>query len=209
VNASPRLLGAVLAGGASRRFGRDKASEVLEGLTLVERAARTLSAVCETVVVVTAPGRALEWPTIPDLRPGCGPLAGIEAALQRARSEGLDGAFVLACDLPLVTPATIRAVAYALDNVEAAAPAREGVPSVEPLCAAYRTSCAPLVARLLDGGERAAHALFDGVAGVRVELAGDLFVNVNTAADAARARRALGAARHPPADAPPTVGRKP
>lgn len=192
---TPRLLGAVLAGGTSRRFGRDKAAQVVGGVTLVDRAARTLAEVFAEVVVVSSRGAASDWPGIPDLRPPCGPLGGIEAALQRAEETRFEGAFVLACDLPLVTPETVRAISFALGDFAAAAPQRDAAPSFEPLCAAYTTSCLERVSALLDAGERAAHALFDSVSGTTLGLSPADFINVNTVADGRRAESELSA-RH-------------
>lgn len=112
------ILGAVLAGGQSSRFGSDKALAVFRGQTLLARAVDTLSGWCEHVIVV---GRAeAPAPTLPDWpRPGMGPLAGIAAALHHARDE--DYEFVLTCgvdslalpdDLPdLLSPAPAYLVA--------------------------------------------------------------------------------------------------
>ena len=88
------ILGCVLAGGQSSRFGSDKALAELGGHTLLARAVDMLSGWCEHVVVVgreTAPA-----PTLPDWpRPGMGPLGGIAAALHLARDEGYEA--VLTC----------------------------------------------------------------------------------------------------------------
>lgn len=194
MSGAPRLLGAVLAGGESRRFGRDKGSALVGGLTLVDRAAGTLSEVFAEVVIVSSQENPGSWRRIADLRPGRGPLAGIETALARAEELGCDGAFVLACDLPLVTAGTVETVALALASggAAAAAPAREGSPSIEPLCAGYGNPCLKRVRELLDGGESAAHALFDAVAGVSVPLPANEFLNVNTVDDRDRAERELG-----------------
>jgi len=187
----PRLLGAVLAGGAGRRFGSDKAAAVVAGVPLVERAARTLERVFGEVVVVSSRGSVEGRTTIPDLRAGAGPLAGIESALARASDSGLDGAFVLACDLPLVTAETVRAIVSALGPGAAAAAARDGSPPFEPLCAAYRVTALGDVRALLDGGTRTARALFEAVGGVRVPAPADELHNVNTAQDAACAEASL------------------
>jgi molybdenum cofactor guanylyltransferase len=89
-----RILGVVLAGGQSTRFGSDKALAQLRGHTLLSRAVDALSGWCEYVVVVgreTAPAPCLpDWP-----RPGMGPLGGIAAALHLARDEAYDA--VLTC----------------------------------------------------------------------------------------------------------------
>ena len=189
----PRLLGAVLAGGVSRRLGRDKAKERVGDVPLIERAVTTLHGSCAEVVVVSSrpdtPTGA--WTCIPDARQPCGPLGGIEAALDHAARLGYDGAFVLACDLPLVDSTVIEAIAKALARAEASAPARAGDPDFEPLCAAYRVSCLPTLRALLDSGARAAQLLFERAGGERVAVGHDVFLNVNTAADLARARSAL------------------
>ena len=88
------ILGVVLAGGQSTRFGSDKALAEIDGHTLLARAVDALSGWCEHVIVAgreTAPA-----PTIPDWpHPGMGPLAGIAAGLHHARDEGYDT--VLTC----------------------------------------------------------------------------------------------------------------
>ena len=113
------ILGCVLAGGQSSRFGSDKALAELGGQTLIARAVESLSGWCEHVVVV---GRELApAPTLPDWpRPHMGPLAGIAAALHLARDEGYDA--VLTCgvdsaELPDDLPALLApAPAYLADQ---------------------------------------------------------------------------------------------
>ena len=88
------ILGAVLAGGQSSRFGSDKALAVLDGRTLLDRAVASLAALCDAVVVVgreTAP-----VPTLADRpRAGMGPLGGLAAALHHASEGGYEA--VLSC----------------------------------------------------------------------------------------------------------------
>ena len=71
-----RLLGAVLAGGRSRRYGRDKAMELVSGVPMLHRAIHALEAVTEHVVVISS--NHAEVPkgirVLPDVRPGHGPL---------------------------------------------------------------------------------------------------------------------------------------
>jgi len=94
------VCGYVLAGGLSSRMGSDKAEMQLGGLTLLEIAVGKLRQICGEVVVV---GRREFVPAgvrvIPDLRPGCGPMGGIEAALSDA---GSGRAMFLPVDMPLV-----------------------------------------------------------------------------------------------------------
>ncbi|MCX7284524.1 MAG: molybdenum cofactor guanylyltransferase [Novosphingobium sp.] len=93
------ILGAVLAGGQSTRFGSDKALAELGGRTLLARAVEALAGLCDAVVVVgreTAP-----VPTLPDWpRAGMGPLGGIAAALHHARDAGFTE--VLTCSVDSV-----------------------------------------------------------------------------------------------------------
>lgn len=93
------ILGVVLAGGQSRRFGSDKAMAQLDGHTLLARAVDLLSGWCEHVVVAgreTAPA-----PTLPDWpRPHMGPLGGIAAALRHAADEGYAALLSIGVDAP-------------------------------------------------------------------------------------------------------------
>lgn len=93
------ILGIVLAGGQSTRFGSDKALAELGGQTLLARAFDTLTGFCELVVIAgreRGPGHVIpDWP-----RPGMGPLAGIAAGLHLARDEGYTA--VLTCGVDSV-----------------------------------------------------------------------------------------------------------
>lgn len=192
------LIGAVLAGGESRRFGKDKTKVEVDGIPMVVRAKTALEAVCEDVVIVSSrPGFDAWGPVIPDLRPGIGPLAGIESALHHAAGLGAAAVFVLAADLPYVDPGVIRTITSAANGVAAGsvptlavAAGRRGEPDFEPLCALYRVECADRVSRLLDEGERAARALVESVGGMKLVLtpgaARAVSVNVNVPADLER-----------------------
>ena len=91
------ILGAVLAGGQSTRFGSDKALAELGGRTLLARAVDALAGVCDAVVVVgreVAPVPSLnDWP-----RAGMGPLGGIAAALHHAHDAGYTEVLTCAVD---------------------------------------------------------------------------------------------------------------
>lgn len=93
-----RLLGAVIAGGASRRFGSDKARALLSGRALLDHVADGLTAQTDAVIVV---GR--EWPgraSVPDRPyPGLGPLGGLCGALAYAEAQGFDAVLTAGCDV--------------------------------------------------------------------------------------------------------------
>ena len=81
----PRLAGAVLAGGRSRRMGRDKALVTVGGMPMISILIDRLARLTQPVVVVadrTDRYSSLPVPVLGDLHPGCGPLGGIHAALR-------------------------------------------------------------------------------------------------------------------------------
>ncbi|HEV7342133.1 MAG TPA: molybdenum cofactor guanylyltransferase [Sphingopyxis sp.] len=80
-----RTLGAVLAGGRSRRFGSDKAVAMLNGHSLLDHALASLRPHCDAVVIVGRDEGIADWP-----RPDMGPLGGIAAALILAAETGFD-----------------------------------------------------------------------------------------------------------------------
>lgn len=100
---SARILGAVLAGGASRRFGSDKAMALLEGRPLIDHVIDGISGQVDAIAVC---GRAYkEFIPLSDRpRPGLGPLGGLNAALHHGRENGFDFVLTVGCDMPHVRP---------------------------------------------------------------------------------------------------------
>ena len=155
------LLGAILAGGGSRRFGAPKTLARLHGKPLWRVAAERLAAVCDQVVaIVNHPGvaQAVEVETLPDRRPLLGPLGGIDAALARARRDGHEAVLVLAVDMPWVGTAALQRLADAWRERGRVCLPRAGPPfGFHPLCGVYPTAnIAPLAralaARSLEAG---------------------------------------------------------
>ena len=104
-----KILGAVIAGGRSRRFGSDKAEALLEGRSLLDHAIAGLSAQTEAVVIC---GRGVPGFICLSDRPvgNLGPLGGLAAALNHAATHGFDGVLTSACDTPDV-PLDLAALA--------------------------------------------------------------------------------------------------
>lgn len=186
-----RLLGAVLAGGRSRRYGRPKHAEAVGGVPMVERAIGLLEGVTERVVVVSSrPVDGVdEGRVIPDRIAEKGPLGGLHAALHHAVEAELDGVFLLACDLPLVDEEVVRSL-VAITDAAAVAPAR-GEGGIEPLCAVYSVGVLGVVERRMRTDDLSLHALFREVDGWSVDFGAGAFLNVNTPADRDRAESAL------------------
>lgn len=96
------ILGAILAGGRSRRFGSDKALALLpDGRTLLDHAVAGLAPHVAEVVIC---GRAAGLADRPG--PDLGPLGGLNAALHHARARGFAGVLSSGCDMP-VYPAAL------------------------------------------------------------------------------------------------------
>lgn len=146
------ITGAVLAGGQSRRMGRDKATLALDGEPLVARVVRGLRLALKDVIVIgPASLRALRPGAlvIPDIRPGLGPVGGLLTALESAQTPWI---FLAACDMPFIEQALVqRIVGLALASRDVDAVAFRSPGGLEPLCAAYHRDLLPLVADALNG----------------------------------------------------------
>lgn len=187
------LAAIILAGGASRRMGRDKAILPYENTTLVERMVSVLKPRCAPVFVIAAPGQALPSLDAEILRDevrGVGPLLATGRGLRAAAEAGSELAFVAAVDMPLLTVDLLD---------ELAGPAvRLGADVVLPwdgrdhyLAGVYRTALAGRVAELVAAGERSMRALIERVDAQRIVMPEQrALTNVNTAADLAAIRDA-------------------
>lgn len=94
-----KLLGAILAGGESRRFGSAKADAILNGRKLVDHIADALRRDCDGLVIC---GRTHPQILRLEDRPaaGLGPLGGLCAALIHGRDGGFDAVLSAPCDTP-------------------------------------------------------------------------------------------------------------
>jgi molybdopterin-guanine dinucleotide biosynthesis protein A len=178
--------GFVLVGGKSARMGRDKALLPYGGATLVEHIAAQVKAAAGWVTLVGNPEhyRALPYPAIPDVRPGRGPLGGVEAALRHTEARWN---LIVACDMPSLTGEFLEAL---LNEAEAGGAdcfvplAPSGLP--EPLCAVWDRRCADDLTRVLDSGVRSVARAFDTLRTVYRPFAGHgWFENLNTPGDLA------------------------
>ena len=148
------LFGLVLAGGASRRMGHDKAALALHGQPQLLWARELLLRHCTQVFVSIRAGQQDDplrrgLPTLIDSHDGAGPIAGIAAA----QAAYPDCAWlVLACDLPFVDDAVISRLVSRRDGrpVVAYASSHDGLP--EPLCAIYEPASRTGVMAAIDSG---------------------------------------------------------
>jgi molybdopterin-guanine dinucleotide biosynthesis protein A len=190
------LVGVVLAGGESRRMGRDKALLAWDGETLAASAVGRLGAVCGEVLVADR-GRDFlpNGVTAVADGPGRGPAAGIlGAAAARPGSDLL----ILACDLPQV-PAQFLSQLAGISG-DWVVPFWQG--RYEPLCALYRRPCLAALGAQVARGVHALYRLADAELDIH-RLMGDelarfaapegLFKNLNTPEDFASLRDGVAA----------------
>jgi molybdopterin-guanine dinucleotide biosynthesis protein A len=186
---------AVLAGGLSRRMGRDKALVEFEGRPLVVHMVERLSSWSDDVFVVSKTNPLPDDPRLRVYDDACdvqAPLAGVLAAL-RAASHPL--VFVCATDMPFVSHEVVELLVSRADAADAVVPRRVG--RLEPLHAVWSRSAAGPIAAQMDAGERAVHRAL-GLLNVvtvdedewrRVDPDGVSFTNLNTPDELAAARR--------------------
>jgi FdhD protein len=147
------VTGVILAGGLSRRMGKNKALLEVAGSPIITRIYRTLASLFHEVIVVT--NSPLDYDflpcrKVPDIYPGCGSIAGLHSALAHSRTAH---SFVTACDLPFLNPDIIR---YLCDlrsgDYDAVVPFSEG--GQEPLHAVYLSACKDVFENAIQQGER-------------------------------------------------------
>jgi molybdopterin-guanine dinucleotide biosynthesis protein A len=157
----PGVTGLVLAGGASRRMGRDKALLELGDRPLIAVVVERMAQVCREVLIVSGdvePYRGLGAPVVADRFPDVGVLGGLHAGLEAA-SYGLT--LAVGCDMPFLNPDLLRAFADWAEGFDVAL-LRCGE-QVEPLHAAYRRTCLPAIEAAIRAGKRRIISFFPHV----------------------------------------------
>lgn len=188
-------LAVIMAGGDSRRMGRDKASLVLGEQTLMQRVAEIMQVVFPQVVVsVRTPRADIALPQVCDVFSDLGPLAGLCAGLDYASQDGVPWIFAVATDMPFLRPALIEQLANYRSGVDAVVPLVDGHP--QPLAAFYSIDALPAVRALATGeGKRSLRAALERLQVAYVHAADlitadpglDSFVDLDTPEDLAKA----------------------
>lgn len=185
----------VLAGGASRRMGVNKALlPISEQETLVSRVIANLRVLSQDIVLVSnTPDLYSDLPVrhAADEFAGAGPLAGLHAGLRAVRNRW---AFVAACDMPLVDHRLVRYMVLLTEGYSAVAPRIDE--AVEPLHALYSQDCLPAIEARLNAGQRRMISFYPDVRVRYVEAReiaifdreGRSFANANTPEDWERLR---------------------
>lgn len=186
----------MLAGGASRRFGAEKAAATLHGRPLLAIAAGKLQACAAVAISARRASAAAQfarqngYPVLhDDFHHPSGPLAGVHTGLAWAEAQGFSLLAVLPVDAPLIPDDTATRLAEALREAKAVfASTADGD---HPLCALWRVSLlAPLGATLAQLRHPPVHAFLEEHGAQRVRFDDAFaFINVNTADELARIER--------------------
>jgi molybdopterin-guanine dinucleotide biosynthesis protein A len=207
VKTTVKIYGFVLAGGASRRFGRDKALAEFGGEPLLARLCQILHE--STAADIRVIGDARKYghigaECIADRWPGEGPLGGIITALQAAASAAEPtSSLIIGCDMPFVTVEWLRHLATRAAASQAEVIVPKSVYGLEPLCACWRATALPTLTRVFESGvRRVTEAMkqlptevLDAADWKRFDNFDRLFWNMNTPADYEDAFRMLKAER--------------
>lgn len=191
----PQLSGFVLAGGKSTRMGQDKAGVTLNGTTLLQHALAALREVCSHVAIL---GKHALYgalaPVYEDIFPGCGPLGGIHAALSSSKTQFN---LIIAVDTPFLAPKFLSYLAQRAIESGAIVTTPEIDGYTQPLCTVYSLDFRAIAEQALRLGSYKIVPLFpkDRTLVIKeselkkIAFAADMFENLNTPEDLARARR--------------------
>jgi molybdopterin-guanine dinucleotide biosynthesis protein A len=151
----------ILAGGKSSRLGRNKAFQVINGKSLIQRVIDRLAMLSTEIIIVTAHGEAIqcystvEIKTVADIYPEKGPLVGIFSGLL---SSSGSRAIAVGCDTPFLSVSLLKYMAQICSVYDVVVPRIRN--KLEPLCAVYSKNCSSPIQKLLEENELRIDKLF-------------------------------------------------
>ena len=171
------ILGVVLAGGRSSRFGSDKALARLDGRSLLSRAVEALSAWCDQVAIAgreSGPETG-DTPCIPDWpRPDMGPLGGIAAALRHGAQHNFTSVMTCGVDSAELPENLLESLSPAPAYLES-----------QPVIGHWRADAASTVEAILQSEGRHSMLAFARATNARAVKLASKPANINTQADLA------------------------
>jgi molybdenum cofactor guanylyltransferase len=192
-----QVTGVILAGGQSRRMGRDKAFLPFGKGLLIERVIEVVQQVTAEVILITNTPEQYQrfgLPMFADVIAEAGSLGGIYTGLVSAKAPY---SLCLACDMPFVRPEFLRFLCDTTAEADVVIP--RNAEDFQPLCAVYSQACCEPIRQKIEAGRLKITGFFDQVC-VRV-IDGDLlarydphdvmFFNANTPEEYAKAQHML------------------
>ena len=155
------VTGIILAGGKSSRFGENKALVGFDGIPLIEKVTRVISSIFKEVLIVSNTPEEYEYLGFPikqDIIKNLGPIGGIYTGLKSIKNPA---GFVVACDMPFLSPDLIRHIVEVQDDYDIIIPKVDWM--MEPLHALYTNRCISPLKELIDTGERKTFLIFEKV----------------------------------------------
>lgn len=181
---------AILAGGQSKRMGRDKATMSVGDMRLVEHVYTKVRPIFDEIFMISSNHDSIagvDAPVFKDVLPHRSPLVGIISALLYSRTPYV---FVVACDMPFLDQDLIRSMIGAIRGEDIIIP--KTPVGYEALHAIYGRSCLSPMLRLIDSGRFRVRDIFPYV---NMQPFGvgtiSFFTNVNTEEDLERVRKRL------------------
>jgi molybdopterin-guanine dinucleotide biosynthesis protein A len=184
------ILGVILAGGASRRFGSDKALAPLAGMPLIEHVARRAQ---PQVGLLAVNGAASALPTlavIADREKGAGPLSGIVSSLAWAEANGFALLATFACDGPIFPADLVARLSSELGATVNCVMARCG-PDKHYTYGVWPTACRPALEKAYAEGLRSLRGAAEALTVAYVDFPPNTFFNINRIEDLTSAEKLL------------------
>lgn len=169
----------ILAGGRSRRMGRNKALLDWHGTPLIAHIVRQLQPHFPEMLISAATQDEylfLGLPVVLDEAPDRGPLMGLSRALE---GSGHPWNFVVACDMPVLPIHHVNALYAQRDETDCVVARMEGGPR-EPLFAFYHQRLAPVCREHLATGQRSLQGLLDACRCREILLPAGSLITINT-----------------------------
>lgn len=184
------VLGVILAGGASCRFGSDKALALLAGTPLIEHVARRAQPQVGLLAVSGAASAPLGLEVIPDREKSAGPLSGIVSSLAWAEANGFTLLATFACDGPFFPDDLVTRLSSGLGTAVDCVMARCG-PDKHYTYGVWRTACRPALELAYAQGLRSLRGAAEALTVAYVDFRPNTFFNINCPEDLVSAEKLL------------------
>lgn len=183
----------IMAGGAGKRMGGRKPSQCVAGESLLNHAIAKAKCYSRTVAVGSGSEKfslPKEIRLLPDQIDFQGPIAGLEAAIQFGTELGARHVMIMPCDTPFLPDELLTLLQNDIGAAQSAVPQYDG--HLHPACSMWSTDILGLLREYVASGRRSLIGFAEVADYVTVEIptaSFDLFFNINTVEDMARAEQ--------------------